>query len=484
MRIEELPLAEALLFYLQRGKRPYHTPGHKQGAGLPRELLELWGREVFRYDLTELPGLDDLHAPRGAIGRAQEAAARCFGAEESWFLVNGSTVGIQASIMAAVGQGELVLVPRQMHRSVLGGLILSGARPVYLPVEAAGCRIPLTTRKELLEAALAGTAGLRAVVAVHPNYYGICGDLSHLVELCHCRGIPVLVDEAHGPHFGFDCRLPRSAMASGADVAVQGWHKLLTSLTQTAVLHCQGTEVDRERLRRCLALLQTTSPSYLFLLSLDVARWQMENRGREIWSRVLDLAERLRRRINSIPGLYCLGEEIQEHPAVGGWDPSKLVVDVSGLGLTGPQAASYLSDSGVAVEMADPQNVLLLLTPGDSAESVEFLEQALHRLAREYPPVKGKKVVGGSWEEMYQLQPRVVLTPAEAVYQKGRRVKLEEAAGEISCEFLCPYPPGVTLLAPGEEITREILETVCRFKQLGFNWQGPSDPLLNTLLVL
>lgn len=487
MRIEGLPLAEALISYLDKQNRPFHMPGHKQGAGLPRELVELWGAEVFRYDLTELPGLDDLHAPREAILKAQEAAARCFGAEETWFLVNGSTVGIQAAVLACMGPEDLVLVPRQMHRSLLGGLILSGARPVYLPAEVEPVYgIPLASRTEAVEKALNDYNDIKAVVTVHPNYYGIAGDVGHTAGACRERGIPLLVDEAHGAHFLFDRRLPLPALEAGADAAVQSWHKLLTSLTQTAVLHCQGSRIDRERLRRWLSILQTTSPSYLLMLSLDFARWQMENHGEAVWSRVLELAEGFRSRVKGIPGLQCLGEEIKQSPSVHGWDPSKLLVKVDGLGITGFEAAGWLRDrAGVQAEMADPQNVLFMLTAGDNRESVECLERALSRLAREHPPVGSVSRWGGEgYRNLFRLSPRVILTPGQAFRRGSRKLGLLEAVGEISAETICPYPPGVPLLAPGEEITREIVETIKELKAWGIGWQGQADPLLETIRII
>ncbi|NPV93515.1 MAG: aminotransferase class I/II-fold pyridoxal phosphate-dependent enzyme [Firmicutes bacterium] len=475
---DDAPLAEALIAYLEKARRPFHMPGHKQGAGIPPVLARLWGREIFRYDLTELPGLDDLHAPREAIQRAQEASARCFGAERTWFLVNGSTVGIQAAIMAAAGEGDAVLVPRQAHRSVLGGLILSGARPVYRRVTLEPrFGIPLASRVEDVEDQLSEESRVRAVVEVHPNYYGVAGEISGLARLCSEKGIPLLVDEAHGAHFQFDPRLPGPALSQGADVSVQSWHKTLTALTQTAVLHLRGGRVDRERISRCLSVLQTTSPSYPLLLSLDAARQQMETGGEAVWSRVLELSEWTRHRVKRIPGLDCLGDEIMDAPAVGGWDPTKLLVGVTGLGLSGFEAAGWLREMrGIEPELADPRNVLFMLTPGDDRGSAEYLVESLESMAREHRPADGSGNWGGEGHErIFDLLPEVVLTPREAFNREHRAVPLKNAVGEVCAETISPYPPGVPLLAPGEVITREAVEVITELKSRGTAWQGWSD---------
>jgi arginine/lysine/ornithine decarboxylase len=256
-------------------------------------------------------------------------------------------------------------------------------------------------------------------------------------------------------------------------------------LTQTAVLHLQGCQVDRERIQRCLSVLQTTSPSYPLLLSLDATRWQMESEGEDIWSRVVEMAGWTRARVKDIPGLDCLGDEILDEPAVAGWDPTKLLVGVTGLGLSGYEAAGWLREKrGIEPEMADPHNVLFILTPGDSRESIGSLVQSLELMAREHPAGKAKPREGKGFELMFRLLPEVVLTPREAFNREYRVVRLEEAAGEVCAETISPYPPGVLLLAPGEMIARETVEAIAELKSWGTAWQGWSDPGQKTIRVL
>ena len=489
----KVPLIQALIDYRDKGYRPFHMPGHKQGAGQSRWFKELLGKEIFTLDLTELPGLDDLHQPQDVIQKAQRAAAQCFGAEESYFLINGSTVGVQAMLLATAGPEEEVWITRQAHRSTLAGLILSGSRPRYLPVPIDPVyQIPLalsvTEIQKRLEAALKTPnegSLVRGLLVVHPNYYGITSDLSAIRQITREQNQVLLVDEAHGPHFYFHEALPISALEAGADVTVQSWHKVLTSLTQTALLHRQGVRVSKERLRRCLMLLQSSSPSYILMSSLDAARWQMQEEGRTRLEQTLELAEKARELINQIHGLSCLGQEVRQFCSVGDWDPTRLVIKVSGLGLTGYQAADILrQDYGLQVEMADNCNLLALITLGDDQAAINDLVEGLKDLAARW--YNGKdKAKNAPWSMKAYPEPEVALTPREAFFwSRTRNCFLKEAEGEISAELICPYPPGIPLLSPGETITRAVIEIIEELQAAGATWQGPADPTLKKLEVL
>jgi arginine decarboxylase len=491
VRPGNVPLIQALLEYQQKRCLPLHMPGHKQGAGQPDWFKELLGAAVFNYDLTELPGLDDLHNPQGAILAAQQAAARCFGAEESFFLINGSTVGLQAMILAAAGAGEEILIPRQAHRSVISGLILAGARPRYLPVEIEPFyQIPLGTRTGDLSEAIAEYPKAQSLLMVHPNFYGITSCLPSLLREAQANGLICLTDEAHGPHFRFHPGLPISALEAGADATVQSLHKLLASLTQTSLLHRQGTRLAADRLRRSLDILQSTSPSYILMSSLDAARWQVEEEGTARLDQTIELAEKARQAINQLKGLHCLGAEIQQNASVGDWDPTKLVIRVSELGLTGYQAQEILRTRyRIQVEMADYNNVLAMLTLGDGPESAEDLVGALRDLAaghQEFGQAKRQQPFSRlTGTVLGDPLPEVVLTPREAFFGPSIRViKLEAAEGEVSAETICPYPPGVPLLTPGERITRPIIEMIIELSAAGAAWQGPLDKTLTSIRVL
>jgi len=481
-------MLQALLKCLAEDQVRLHMPGHGGGAAAPPELLRHWGADVFRFDLTELPGLDNLAAPQGIIARAQEKTARLFGAEASFFLVNGSTVGLQAAAMACLRPGEELLVPRCMHRSLWAGLIFSGAWPVYVPVEwEPEFGIPLAATAEAWRQTWAQAPGARAVAALHPNYFGICGDLPAVIELARQRDQAVVVDEAHGAGFRFSPHLPPSALQLAADVVVQSWHKTLTSLTQTAVLHCQGELVRSADLSRCLQLLQTSSPSYLLLLSLDLTRQQMEEQGGELWARAVELAELIRRKVGAIPGLRCLGEEIRGRAGVGGWDPTRLVIDLAGLAGGAENASRWLAQHcRLQVEMAEHDCMLCLVGPGSSREDAEVLVNALRCLAeraggQRRPPDRDWI---STWDPLLRLTPEVKMRPRDAFFQTGRMVDLEQAAGEISADLICPFPPGIPVLAPGELIRPEQIEFIRAAKRRNICFQGSSDPDLAGLRVV
>jgi lysine decarboxylase len=484
------PLIQALLEHQGYAYQPFHMPGHKQGHGQPGWFREILGSAVFTFDLTELFGLDDLHSPGGAINEAQQAAASCFGAEESFFLINGSTVGIQAMVLAAAGVGDEMLIPRQAHRSVVSGLILSGARPQYLQVQIdPKYQIPLGTGRFELMRAIRDNQQANSLLVVHPNYYGITSNISSLLKEAKSKGLICMADEAHGPHFRFHEQLPISALEAGVDATTQSLHKLLSSLTQTALLHRQGKQLRRERLIRCLDILQSTSPSYVLMASLDSARWQVQEEGNYRLERTLELAQKARENINQMPGLSCLGDEVRDNSSVGEWDPTKLLINVRGLGLTGYQAQAILRDSyRIQMEMADQYNILAMITIGDSSEGVEDLVKAFGDLASRYP-AKGKdNLASQNFEacaKIWNYPPEVIKTPREAFFwQQTRGVILAEAEGEIAAETVSPYPPGVPILTPGERITRPVIEAIKELTAAGATWQGPIDKTLNKIQIL
>lgn len=490
MRPGKIPLVQALLEYQKCQYRPFHMPGHKQGAGEPEWFREILGSSVFAWDLTELPGLDDLHNPSGVIFEAQQAAARCFGAEDSFFLINGSTVGIQAMVLAVAGVGDEIFIPRQAHRSVVSGLILSGAWPRYLPVHIEpDFQIPLGTRDCDLRKAVLKYPKAQSLMVIHPNYYGITSNLPVLLKESKSRELICIADEAHGPHFRFHKQLPISALEAGVDATTQSLHKILSSLTQTALLHRQGTRLDRERLRRSLDILQSTSPSYVLMASLDAARWQVEEEGATRLEHTLELAEKAREAINRIKGLSCLGDEVRGDPSVGEWDPTKLVISVRGLGLTGYEAQDILGNKyRIQIEMADYYNILVMITIGDSPEAIDDLIKALRELASCYfgkDNIKINKLSSISRMGIWKHPPEVAVTPREAFFcQQTRATILEEAEGEIAAEMVCPFPPGVPLLTPGERISRPIIEIIKELSAGGTAWQGCLDKTLASIQVL
>lgn len=475
------PLLKRLLAHAREGYLGFHTPGHKGGRGAWPPWLELLGEAVFALDLTELPGLDNLHDPQGVIREAAAAAAACFGADESYFLVNGASAGIAAVILATCRPGDRVLLPRNCHQSAIHGLILSGAEPVYLPVYGdAASGLPGMVRTEDLRRAWDASPGaVSLVVLLHPSYYGLVGELEQQVRLAHERGCPVLVDEAHGAHFFTSDLYPPSALSCGADFVVHGAHKVLGAFTQAALLHRRGNEGVAARLRAALRLVQTTSPSYLLLASLDVSRQQCleERRG---WEEVAGEALRLREEISRLPGLSAAGGEVLRLPGVIGFDPARLVVNVRRLGITGFEAAEWLRlKRRLLVEMADLYNLVFILGPSDLPLLGELLS-ALAALAsacggegkRELPPVI----------QPFELPlPPQAMAPRQAFFSPWEAVAMEAAVGRVAAEAVAPYPPGVAVICPGELVTAEAVAFLKEWEKAGGVWPGRSQGMLKVV---
>ncbi|MBP2019398.1 arginine/lysine/ornithine decarboxylase [Symbiobacterium terraclitae] len=459
------PLFEALQAYARKVRAPLHVPGHKMGRAAPPEWRAFLGESGLAIDQTEAPGLDDLHAPEGVIAEAQELAAAAFGAWRSYFLVGGTTAGLHALILAACEPGTAIAVPRHAHRSVLGALILAGLRPHWVRV-AFDPELGLATGADRgsLQEALQGAA---AAVLVHPTYYGIAAALEAEIGLVHGAGLPVLVDEAHGTHFAFHPDLPPSALSLGADGVVQSVHKTGGSLTQSSLCHLgRGSRLTPARVAEMLRLVQTTSPSYLLMASLDVARRALALEGRAAWERALVLAEEARRRVEAIPGLRVRPTD----------DPTKLLIDVRRRSISGFRAAEWLWDeAGVAVEAAGLTYLLAVLTPGDTMETVDTLAAALSRL----PSDEGVPALPPEppW-------PEVVMTPRAAYLGPKRAVPLEEAVGRIAAELVAPYPPGIPVVAPGERLTRDVVDYLGHAARSGWHLQGPADPRLRSIQVV
>lgn len=472
------PLFEAIKKHALKNPAGFHIPGHGQGKGLPAGLSKLEGQALFALDLTELPGLDDLHNPGGPIAGAQELASEIYGSDRSFFLVNGTTAGIQALITALVKQKK-VIVARNAHRSVLGGMVLSGADPVYvLPEIIPDFEIDCGVRTAFIRQALADNPGAAAVFAVRPNFYGVARDLEGLVRTAHEAGTPVLVDEAHGAHLRFHQDLPRDAMDAGADASVQSTHKLGGSLGQSSMLHLRGGLVDPGAVAASLRLLQTTSPSYLLMASLDLARRQMSLQGDRIMEEALTLARGVRQRLAGIRNLRVLTGDCLpgNHCEL---DSTKLVISVRDLGLTGYQVSGLLAGRyKVFVEMADFYNIVAFVSTGTTGEDCDRLVEALRDIAardklRSLPPPPGAPSTF-----------KKVMKPRDAWFAPSMKVPLAESRGKICAEAVAVYPPGIPVVNPGEEITGEIYDYLHMISQIGLSCQGPSDPSLKTIKIV
>lgn len=467
----ELPLLEALQQCAQRPHAPFYTPGHKRGRGIPQPMRNLLGDRPFLADLPELPELDNLFTPEGAILRAQELASDLFGAVQTWFLANGSTCGIEAAVLATCGPGDLLILPRNCHQAAIAALILSGATPVFLPPDYdAEWGIAHSVSPAAVAAALAQHPNAKAVMLVYPTYYGACGDVAAIAQLAHQRCIPLIVDEAHGGHFAFHADFPAASLAAGADVVVQSTHKVLGAMTQASMLHCQGDRVDADRLSRVLRLVQSTSPSYLLLASLDAARWQLAQHGSELMQHTLDLAAIARTELAQIPGLQLLTANHASTPGFVALDPTRLTVDVRALGLSGFAADEILhTQLGVTAELPALTHLTFILSLGNTPQDIQQLVQGFRTLAqsvqqtdRDGPQAKTLRpgMAAFSWNplEANPIGAEQSLSPRAAFLAASEVVPLEQAGDRLSAETVCPYPPGIPLLIPGERISSGALQ--------------------------
>lgn len=473
------PLWDAVRRYLGASYRSWHVPAHKQGRMIWPPFKDAIGEEIFKYDLTELPGLGDLHHSRGPVAESQALTARLLGAGESFFLVNGASAGIQAAFLAYLRPGQLVLLPRNMHLSVVAALIISGAQPVYLPVEwHRSLGLPLGIAPGELARALADHPGARMLLLLHPSYEGVVGYTAELTRLAQEHGVVVVADAAHGGHFPFHPQLPPDALAAGADVVVHGWHKTVGSLTQTAVVSVRPG-FPGDRLARALDYLQTTSPSYLLLLSLEAARRQVEEGGRKKLERVIEAVACLKKKLRQ-GGVILFDDLLESYRSVAAIDPLKLVVGTCPDG-SGFQLATLLREQcRLEVEAAGPAHVLFYLSLADAPSAVADLSRALLTVLPSISrPGRG---TDGVWPP--PPWPEVVMTPREAFFAPTCRVSRREAQGRVAAETVAPYPPGIPVVVPGERITPAVLEYLELVARAGLTIHGAGDPSLEQLAVV
>ncbi|MFN3678628.1 aminotransferase class I/II-fold pyridoxal phosphate-dependent enzyme [Thermosynechococcus sp.] len=446
---------------------PFHVPGHQRGRGMEPLLRALWGTALAQ-DLSELPGLDHLAQPTGVLAEAQATVAATAGSDRAWFLVNGATSGLLAALLATVGSGDRVLVGRNVHRSVIAGLVLTGAKPVYLGVTVdPQWGLPLPVTCDAVAAGLAAYPDAKAVVVVSPTYEGLCSPLVEIAQCVHDHGLPLIVDEAHGSHFAYHPAFPVAALAAGADVVVQSWHKTLGTLSQTAVLHLKGQRVSPERLSQALNLVQTTSPSYWFLTALERAGVQMAQQGEQIYEWLLQW---IKTSEWPLP---------QWQPTGIPQDPLRLTLGTWPIGLTG-FALDELLQPQIIAEFPSGRSLTFCLGLGTSQTMLAILGDRLKSVYTEYshnaplPPLAISPIPA--------LQ-EPALSPRDAYFCPQTSVPLKAALNEISAETISPYPPGIPTVIAGERITESVIETLQTLQELGAEIVGAADPTLQTLKI-
>lgn len=475
---DRAPLMEALERYRARRVVPFDVPGHKQGRGNPA-LLDFLGKRCLSVDVNSMKPLDNLAHPVSVIKEAQALAADAFGADSAFFLVGGTTAAVQAMILSSCKRGDQIIMPRNVHISAINALILSGAVPVYVnPGVNKRLGIPLGMTLADVKAAISANPDAKAVFVNNPTYYGICSDLREIVRLAHAHGMKVLADEAHGTHFYFGENLPPSAMACGADMAAVSIHKTGGSLTQSSLL-LAGPAVGADYVRQIINLTQTTSASYLLMSSLDISRRNLAVHGREIFSKVVSLANYARGEIAEIGGYYPYGKELTNEAAVHAFDETKLAVYTRDIGLAGIEVYDILRDGyDIQIEFGDLANMLAILSVGDTELAVERLVCALYEIKRLYA-----KDPTGMFDHEY-ISPIVELPPQQAFYADKKALPIEASCGRVCGEFVMCYPPGIPILAPGERITGEIIDYIAYAKDKGCTLTGPEDISIETIQVV
>lgn len=443
---------------------------------------EFLGDNALSIDLINIAPLDDLHHPKAMIKEAHELAAEAFGADHTFFSVQGTSGAIMAMIMATCNPGDKIIVPRNVHKSVLAAIIFAGAIPVFIhPVmdEKLGIAHGITVKA--VQKALDKHPDAAALLVINPTYFGIAGDLRQIVRTAHNYEVPVLVDEAHGVHIGFHEEMPMSAMQAGADMAATSVHKLGGSLTQSSILNVREGLVDVNRVKTILSMLTTTSTSYILLASLDMARQHLALHGHQMAEQAMKMAESAREQINKIPRIHCVGREILGKPATFAMDSTKLLIHVRELGVTGWEVENWLRDKyQIEVEMSDLYNILCFITAGDTEETISTLINALHHLAIEFAHAEAAEPVAVSLPNI----PSLSLSPRDAFYAETEVIPLKEAAGRIITEFIMVYPPGIPILMPGEVVTQENIDYIQENLRVGLPVQGPEDETIQTVKVV
>ena len=472
------PIQEAL----ERMKRarlvPFDVPGHKRGRGNP-ELAAFLGSACLDVDVNSMKMLDNLCHPVSVIRDAERLAAEAFRAAHAFFMVSGTTGSVQAMVLSAVGRGDKIIMPRNVHRSAINALILCGAVPIYVnPGIDDILGIALGMRVEDVAAAIARHPDAKAVFVNNPTYYGICSDLRTITELAHAHGMKVLVDEAHGTHLYFSDRLPVAAMDAGADMAAISMHKSGGSLTQSSLLLCSDS-MPLGYVHQIINITQTTSASYLLLASLDISRRNLALRGREVIDKIIDLVAYARDEINAIGDYYAYGRELINGAAVFDFDTTKLSIFTRPTGLAGIEVYDILRDDyDIQTEFGDIANLLAYVSVGDRPKDIERLVAALAEIRRNYRKDPSKTL------KMEYIDPVIVCGPQDAFYAEKESLPIAKSCGRICSEFVMCYPPGIPILAPGEQITEEILTYIRYAKKKGCQITGPEDMSIQYLNVM
>jgi arginine decarboxylase len=478
------PILEALQKYHESGIVPFTTPGHKKGAGIFKEDKIAIGENSFLNDIPMQNGADDRRESKGIQEEAEQLAAKAVGADQTFFSTNGSSLSAHVAVLTIAEAGDKILVARNTHKSMIAALIMAEVMPVFLhPSIDDELDIEHGITPEHLEEMISAHPDVKGVFIVSPTYYGVTSDIKTLAEICHKHEIPLVVDEAWGPHFPFHSELPPSALSNGADMSFGSVHKTMNALGQASIINLKGKRIDQDRFTLCFDLFESTSPSSLIMASIDAARRQMALHGEELWGKALELSRRARNELSKLKGLGVIGKEVLRRPGTFAMDETKLTIDVMKLGLSGYEAADWILENyKISFELITHRHLMALISVADTDETIDLLIAAikgLHKWAKQTKP--------DSYVEMphhRELGTELVMSPTKAFFSATKKVTLTEAEGEIIAEMVSPYPPGIPRLLPGERITPAIIEYLEKGREAGMFALDPSDQKLKKLRVV
>lgn len=455
------PLYDALVHYgLHQQVTPFDVPGHKMGKGIAKRFIDDVGDAIFKLDVNSMKELDSLSNPIGVIKEAEELAADLFGADHAFFLVNGSTAGVQNMILATCKDSDKIIMPRNMHKSAYNGLILSGAKPVYIdPIihEDSGISMGVTT--EAVKETILKHPDAKALLLLHPNYFGYTSNLEEIITFAHEKNMIVLVDQSHGSHFSLHEAFPKSSIAMGADLATISMHKTGGSLTQSSILLHNNGLVPYSKLRSTINLSQTSSASYLLLASLDIARQHLALNKETLFNEMTLLATYAKESINQIEGFSVLNSRILDGDGIYGHDNTKLTVDVSAYGMSGFKVYDLFKEHfNIQLELGETHVVLAIISLGDTKESINTLIDAFRTFSTMYP-LKPKAQI----KKIELTTPEVIYTPRQAFFKDSTLMELSQTESMIAADSIMIYPPGIPLVVPGELITKETINNYYYF---------------------
>lgn len=465
-------LYDKLIEYKGTDNYPFHMPGHKQGRLLFTE-------DIFKADITEIPGFDNLGKPEGAILRAQQRMAKTFGADRTFFLVNGSSCGVMAAVMAVCREGEQILVARNCHKSVFNAVVLSGAEPVFVTPEILdGFGFCAGVLAQDVEKAIEGNPLIKAVVITSPTYEGIVSDVKGIAEAAHKNNKILIVDEAHGAHFAFSGVFPDTALSQGADIVIQSTHKTLPAPTQTALLHIKGERADAQKIGAFINMFQTTSPSYIFMGALDKMRQYLDLRGSRDFKKYCQMLMDFRQRMEGLRNIRLLDDKALENKSVKGLDYGKLVF--SSRKISGKDMEIYLlKRHKIMIEASSLTHVILISSVADEKEGFQRLEKAMYEMDSH---LDYKKEEAGYGESLVFARNRINLKAA--FYSEKEECPLGAAVGRISGEFVIPYPPGIPVIMPGDVIDAEVVGFLKKSAEKGINIICRNNNRLEKIVVL